>query len=208
MNTRPTLKEIASMTGMSITTISRALSDPQKVKYSTRLKIESALKELQWQNQKEKSGIIGIIFPDIFSHGNISYQKDNHQATFLDFDGWQINNIPAGTSSNLPEYNEEIRSNPRFKVKGLYTKNFDRLLLLQQFLYALTKIDLFRKDNIQDQLNQIYQILNLEDNIAIQSVINTAFDFQAEDNIPKIEPIIYAIERQVNKSKKTLQKKM
>lgn len=93
-------------------------------------------------------------------------------------------------------------------MKGLYTINFDRFLLLQQFLYALTKIDLFRKDNIQDQLNQIYQILNLEDNIAIQSVINTAFDFQAEDNIPKIEPIIYAIERQVNKSKKTLQKKM
>lgn len=150
----------------------------------------------------------GIIFPDIFSHGNISYQKENHQVTFLDFDGWQIKNIPAGTSSNLPEYNEEIRSNPRFKVNGLYTKNFDRLLLLQQFLYALTKIDLFQKENIQAQLNQIYQMLNLEDDIAIQSVINTAFDFQAEDNIPKIEPIIYAIERQVNKSKKTLQKKM
>ncbi|GEM_PF-5148234 len=150
----------------------------------------------------------GIIFPDIFSHGNISYQKENHQVTFLDFDGWQIKNIPAGTSSNLPEYNEEIRSNPRFKVNGLYTKNFDRLLLLQQFLYALTKIDLFQKENVQAQLNQIYQMLNLEDDIAIQSVINNTFDFQAEDNIPKIEPIICAIERQLNQSEKTLQKKM
>lgn len=150
----------------------------------------------------------GIIFPDIFSHGNISYQKENHQVTFLDFDGWQIKNIPAGTSSNLPEYNEEIRSNPRFKANGLYTKNFDRLLLLQQFLYALTKIDLFRKDNIQDQLNQIYQILNLENDLAIQSNIDRIFNFQAEENIPRIGPIICAIERQLNQSEKTLQKKM
>ena len=150
----------------------------------------------------------GIIFPDIFSHGNISYQKESHQVTFLDFDGWQIKNIPAGTSSNLPEYNEEIRSNPRFKVNGLYTKNFDRLLLLQQFLYALTKIDLFQKENIQVQLNQIYQMLNLEDDIAIQSNIDRIFNFQAEENIPRIGPIICAIERQLNQSEKTLQKKM
>ena len=55
------------MTGMSITTVSRALSDPKKVKYSTRLKIESAMKELQIQSRNEKSGIIGIIVPDIFN---------------------------------------------------------------------------------------------------------------------------------------------
>ena len=67
MSIRPTLKELASMTGMSITTVSRALSDPKKVKYSTRLKIESAMKELQIQSRNEKSGIIGIIVPDIFN---------------------------------------------------------------------------------------------------------------------------------------------
>ena len=75
---------------------------------------------------------------------------------------------------------------------------------MQQFLYALTRIDLFRKDNIQDQLNQIYQMLNLEDDIAIQSVIKSVFDFQAEDNIPRIGPIICAIERQSNLYTKTL----
>lgn len=161
---------------------------------STPFSYESEIKEIcnyfkAVENVMEFGHQEGIVFLDIFSRGNISYQKDNHQVTFLDFDGWQIKNIPTCTSTQLPRCNDEIRLNPRFKNKDLYTINF-------------------RKDNIQDQLNQIYQILNLEDNIAIQSVINTAFDFQAEDNIPKIEPIIYAIERQVNKSKKTLQKKM
>ena len=65
MSIRPTLKELASMTGISIATVSRALSDPQKVKYTTRLRIEAAMRELQNQSRQEKSGIIGIIFPDI-----------------------------------------------------------------------------------------------------------------------------------------------
>ena len=65
MSIRPTLKELASMTGISIATVSRALSDPQKVKYTTRLRIEAAMRELQNQSRREKSGIIGIIFPDI-----------------------------------------------------------------------------------------------------------------------------------------------
>ena len=65
MNTRPTLKELASATGMSIATISRALSEPGKVKYSTRLKVEAAKRELQQQSMHDRKGIIGIIVPDI-----------------------------------------------------------------------------------------------------------------------------------------------
>lgn len=176
---------------------------------STPFSYESEIKEIcnyfkAVENVMEFGHQEGIVFPDIFSRGNISYQKDNHQVTFLDFDGWQIKNIPTCTSTQLPRCNDEIRLNPRFKNKDLYTINFDRFLLLQQFLYALTKIDLFRKDNIQDQLNQIYHLLNLEDDIAIQSVINSVFDFQAEDNIPRIGPIICAIERQSNLYTKTL----
>ncbi len=65
MNTRPTLKELASATGMSIATISRALSEPGKVKYSTRLRVEAAKRELQQQSMHDRKGIIGIIVPDI-----------------------------------------------------------------------------------------------------------------------------------------------
>ena len=65
MSMRPTLKELASMTGMSITTVSRALSDPRKVKYSTRLRIEAAMREIQQQSLNERKGIIGMIVPDI-----------------------------------------------------------------------------------------------------------------------------------------------
>ena len=65
MNTKPTLKELSSLTGVSMSTISRALANPQKVKYSTRLKIESAMHDLQLQTQTSKKGIIGMIIPDV-----------------------------------------------------------------------------------------------------------------------------------------------
>ena len=65
MSMKPTLKELASTTGMSIATVSRALSQPEKVKYSTRMKVEAAKREFQQQNINKRSGIIGMIVPDL-----------------------------------------------------------------------------------------------------------------------------------------------
>lgn len=90
MNSKPTLKEISSMTGMSMATISRALSSPQKVKYATRLKIETAIKDLQNLNKSERKGIIGIIVPDISNqffplmlNGVNSIASDNNNTIML-----------------------------------------------------------------------------------------------------------------------------
>lgn len=65
MNAKPTLKELSAITGISMSTISRALNMPQKVKYSTRLRIESAIQEFQRQGLHSRRGIIGMIVPDI-----------------------------------------------------------------------------------------------------------------------------------------------
>ena len=150
MNTRPTLKEIASMTGMSITTISRALSDPQKVKYSTRLKIESALKELQWQNQKEKSGIIGIIFPDI-----------SNQFFPLMLTG--IENASAGNDNiiMLCNSNGDIKMEERF-LRKLLDIRADGIIYI-----ATEKIPTLLKDIID---NDIIPVIFLDRNPGLENI--------------------------------------
>lgn len=65
MEYKPTLKEISLMTNVSISTVSRALSNPDKVKYATRKKIEKAIAEAQIQQSRSQSRLIGLIIPDI-----------------------------------------------------------------------------------------------------------------------------------------------
>ncbi len=62
---KPTLKEISAMTGVSTATVSRALSDPDKVKFSTRRKIELAIREYRMDGFIAKTKTIGVIIPDI-----------------------------------------------------------------------------------------------------------------------------------------------
>lgn len=65
MDIKPTLKEIAAIADVSVATASRALSHPEKVKYSTRKKIEKALEECSIKARTNSSKIIGLIVPDL-----------------------------------------------------------------------------------------------------------------------------------------------
>ena len=65
MDIKPTLKEIAAIADVSVATASRALSHPEKVKYSTRKKIEKALEECSIKTRTNSSKIIGLIVPDL-----------------------------------------------------------------------------------------------------------------------------------------------
>ena len=65
MNSRPTLKELSAMTGVSMATISRALSNPGKVRPATRMRIEAAIREFRQKSSSGRSGLIGMIVPDI-----------------------------------------------------------------------------------------------------------------------------------------------
>ncbi len=65
MDIKPTLKELAAIADVSIATASRAISHPEKVKFSTRRKIERAIEEFSLKNKKTGSGIIGLIVPDL-----------------------------------------------------------------------------------------------------------------------------------------------
>ena len=60
---RPTLKELSAKTGLSIATISRALSGSPLVKPETKSAIDKAARELQ-NRSTDQSGLIGLVIPD------------------------------------------------------------------------------------------------------------------------------------------------
>lgn len=62
---KPTLKEIAQNTGFSISTISRALTNPSMVKVSTRRKIEKAIIDVQKNYVEKRTGMVAFIVPDV-----------------------------------------------------------------------------------------------------------------------------------------------
>lgn len=67
MDNKPTLKEIAKATGLSISTVSRAISNPSMVKSTTRKKIERALSDAQKHYSSIGSGIVAVIVPDVMN---------------------------------------------------------------------------------------------------------------------------------------------
>ena len=67
MENKPTLKEIAKATGLSISTVSRAISNPSMVKSTTRKKIERALSDAQKHYSSIGSGIVAVIVPDVMN---------------------------------------------------------------------------------------------------------------------------------------------
>jgi DNA-binding LacI/PurR family transcriptional regulator len=67
-----TIKEVAQATGLSISTVSRALNNSGYVSHATRSRVEQAIAELgyhpNWMARSLKgkpSNLIGLIIPDI-----------------------------------------------------------------------------------------------------------------------------------------------
>ncbi|MDF2629539.1 MAG: catabolite control protein [Symbiobacteriaceae bacterium] len=68
----PTIRDVAARAGVSVATVSRFLSDPDKVARATREKVEAAMSELGWRpNMTARSlvhgrtGLYGVIVPDV-----------------------------------------------------------------------------------------------------------------------------------------------
>ena len=67
MDNKPTLKEIAKATSLSISTVSRAMTNPEMVKASTRRKIEKAVMESQKHYSNSRTGMVAVIVPDVMN---------------------------------------------------------------------------------------------------------------------------------------------
>lgn len=62
------LTDVARSAGLSVSTVSRALSDPEKVNVSTRDRVRKIARELGYspgQTGRSRTGVIGLIVPDI-----------------------------------------------------------------------------------------------------------------------------------------------
>lgn len=76
------IKEVASRAGVSVTTVSRVLNYPEKVKESTREKVLSTMKELNYTPnwfarniQNNRTNIVGVLVPDIMATSNMEIAK-------------------------------------------------------------------------------------------------------------------------------------
>lgn len=76
------IKEVANKAGVSITTVSRVLNDPDKVSEKTRNKIMSVMQELNYTPnwfarnlQKKRTNVIGILVPDATDQSNMGIVK-------------------------------------------------------------------------------------------------------------------------------------
>lgn len=72
MSRKPNLKDVAKVAGVSAITVSRALSDPDKVSEKLRAKVEMAVRQTGYiRNQaasalaSSRSGVIGVIIPSL-----------------------------------------------------------------------------------------------------------------------------------------------
>lgn len=71
---RPTIKQVAEAAGVSIATVSRVLNGKDRVKESTRIKIQEAIKQLNYQPDlnarsmiKKATKTIGLIVPELMN---------------------------------------------------------------------------------------------------------------------------------------------
>jgi len=72
MRTNVTLKDMASILGVSVSTVSKALSDSPEISISTKNKVKSTASSLNYKPniiasalRNNRSGIIGVILPDL-----------------------------------------------------------------------------------------------------------------------------------------------
>lgn len=69
---QPTIKDVAKLAGVSISTVSRVMNDSKPVSEDSRKKVEDAIKKLDFKRNElarslvmKRSNIIGVIVKDI-----------------------------------------------------------------------------------------------------------------------------------------------
>lgn len=130
----------------------------------------------------------GIIFPDLFSEGNINY--DPYKV--IDMDGWQIKNLPTMTSYDLKENQQVIINNLKFfdKENHLFTKEFDFLVLINQFLLVIFGINLLQTPNLEQNIDDILNMVGLDCDPYLYRIVKDAFDFNSKIPLPNVLEII------------------
>ncbi len=109
MNKVPTIYEVAQVSKVSITTVSRFMNNPDKVAPKTRLKIEQAMKELDFTPKadavaraRQGSRRIGILIPFLTAQSFVERLEGVH--TTLRSEGYEIVTYLVDTQRQLQGY--------------------------------------------------------------------------------------------------------
>ncbi len=131
------------------------------------------------QNLIKQGNDRGLIFTDFISEGNLRYDPLTHKPFIIDYDGYQVDNIPATAISGYLQV-------PQFRTKkyyknGLYTRNTDLMQLLLRWYSLCTGLD-FLKTGIPNVSNAM-GLANLSDKTMISHFNKLFLDRYDNDDL-------------------------
>lgn len=207
-------KEIVKPTAMLLDKHSKQYQGFE-MEYQKDPSINYLLKEKSWKTQLDKTTELflaiskglqhshkqDIIAPDLFSKGNLLYDTNKKSVKFLDYDGLQIQNLQAPFyCSDFELFNEFIEKYPKFYQNNsqLYTKEYDKMTLIVEYLYWCTSHNL--ADNLavnQFHITVIPAILNAFGLKECRELRNYLCDlFYSTSDIPYPDEVLKRIDKE------------
>ncbi|MDD2180969.1 MAG: hypothetical protein PHW32_01215 [Bacilli bacterium] len=103
----------------------------------------------------------GIIIPDLLTRGNVRYNPDSEKVTLIDYDGFQIENLPTRDISSLirPYYNSWL-FDKKYYNGHLFDSNIDKLSIIIYFLLYTTNINVADQTITKNKIKCVSDILD------------------------------------------------
>ncbi|MFA5603759.1 MAG: hypothetical protein WDA12_02765 [Bacilli bacterium] len=110
----------------------------------------------------------GIVFPDLLTYGNVRYNHKTDDIILLDYDGFQIKNLPTWDMCSLlhPKINQCL-FHKKYLKQNRFTNNIDKLSIAVGFLLFATNFNIanhYSKIDKSREINLILDFIGLDDN--------------------------------------------
>ena len=97
----------------------------------------------------------GIILPDLANLGNVLFNPKSGKMKFIDYDGMQVQWAETFSISELLcQDGNDMLFDEKYRKKGLFNSNIDKLSLLVLYLYHTTGVNIMSDISIFLQINQ------------------------------------------------------
>ena len=130
----------------------------------------------QFENNIKEGNNVGIVFPDLCTTENIRITPDN-KVVFIDYDGLQINKMPAIRFSSFLGEPEEVLTKKYYDYEsGLFTKELDVKSAIFLYFVDVFEIDLSSVNKVDPYshqkvtLDEIFSMIGLDDDDIKQKI--------------------------------------